>query len=94
MIINNSNSNKTFVGLWSNSGEIKVYDAPYLQFVQITLHYLLIKMNSNKLLCVIPSGKIAEKAVCRSVFYALLQTVFLAILPTGYECDNKYLLIF
>jgi len=34
-----------------------------------------------------PVGKIAEKAVCRSVF-ALLQTVFLSISPTG----NKPLL--
>jgi len=38
----------------------------------------------------LPVGKIAEKAVCRSVFFespinknSLLQTVFLTILPTG-----------
>jgi len=45
-----------------------------------------------------PVGKIAEKAFCRSVFLTkwhcilsadintLLQTVILAVLPTGYSC--------
>jgi len=36
---------------------------------------------------IVSVGKIAKKAVCRTVFLttknALLQTVFLAILPTG-----------
>jgi len=58
--------------------------------------FICIQISSNKMFRAptykkkyYPLGKIAEKAVCRSVFLtiwqnALLQTVFLVILPTGF----------